>query len=170
MGNELAFAVAIVIVLLWLALHFGRKQIETMRSLRDQPELAPEDRSYYVAQSWRRLAGCGLMIAFAGMLFGWYAFGLNRQADELRVQGEEAAARDEHPGKFDPEQKRSYNILSLYWITASFLLMGMVLLACTDMWAIRRYGMRHLRRIQSDRRAALEKEMEMIRSRRNGMG
>jgi hypothetical protein len=167
---ELVIAAGIILVLLGLAGHFARRQWQTLRSLRDQPDLSPEDRSYYRSQTWRRLTGCLLMVAFAGMLAGWYVLGLSQQAENLRRQGEEQAAQADPPGKLDKEQQRSVNVFSTYWIIATLLLMAMIVLACTDFWAIRRYGLRHLRRIQSDRRAALEKDIALYRSRRNGHG
>jgi hypothetical protein len=168
---ELTLAAGIVILLVWLALYFARRQWQTLRSLRTDTEQSPEDRAYHLAQAWRRLIGCALMVAFAGMLAGWYLLGLSRQADELRQEGREAAAmHEEPPGEFTPEQRRVYRLVSGYWISAILLLMGMVALACSDIWAIRRYGMRHLRQIQSDRKAAIEKEIATYRSRRNGAG
>lgn len=167
---ELTLAAGIVIMLVGLAGYFARRQWQTLRSLRTDTEQSLEDRAYHLAQAWRRLIGCTLMVAFAGMLAGWYLSGLHDQAGNLRQQGREAAQQDEAPGEFTPEQRRVYRLVSGYWIVAILLLMAMVALACSDIWAIRRYGMRHLRRIQSDRKAAIEKELAAYRSRRNGHG
>jgi hypothetical protein len=167
---ELTLAAGIVLLLVWLAAYFARRQWQTLRSLRTDTEQSPEDRAYHLAQAWRRLIGCALMLAFAGMLAGWYVLGLSRQAEELRQEGRDAAVVQEEPaGEFTPEQRRVYRLVSAYWIIAILLLMAMVALACSDIWAIRRYGMRHLRRIQSDRKAAIEKEIAAYRSRRNGV-
>lgn len=167
---ELAVAGSIVLVLLGLAGFFARRQWQTLRTLRADADVAAEDRAYFTAQAWRRLLGCVLMLAFAGMLAGWYAFGLNARTDELRQQGQAAAAAadEDSGGGFNPEQQRTYNLVSGYWIVATLLLLALLLLACSDIWAIRRYGMRHLRRIRSDRKAAIEKEIADYRSRRNG--
>jgi hypothetical protein len=167
---ELSVAAGIVVLLVALAGYFAWRQRQTLRSLSAQTDLAPEDRVYVVAQCWRRLLGCVLMLAFSGMLAGWYVFGLNRAAEELRSQGQAAAAAEDGPRAFTPEQQRHYNLFSTYWIVASLLLMALVGLACTDIWAIRRYGMRHLRRLRSDRKEAIAKEIALYRSRRNGQG
>lgn len=168
-GIELTLATGIVILLVYLAAYFARRQWQTLRTLRTDTEQSPEDRAYHLAQAWRRLIGCALMVAFAGMLAGWYGFGLSRQAEELRQEGQDAVAIQGEPGgEFTPEQRRVYRLVTAYWIIAILLLMAMVALACSDIWAIRRYGMRHLRRIQSDRKAAIEKEIAAYRSRRNG--
>ena len=169
-GIELTLAAGIVVMLVWLAGYFARRQWQTLRSLRADSEQSLEDRAYHLAQFWRRLLGCALMVAFAGMLAGWYVFGLHEQADTLRQQGREAAQQDAPAGEFTPEQRRVYRLVSGYWIVAILLLLAMVTLACSDIWAIRRYGMRHLRRIQTDRKAAIEKEIAAYRSQRNGAG
>jgi hypothetical protein len=167
---EYVAASLIVLILLGVAGFYGRRQWQMLRSLRSDSELAPEDRGYVLAQCWRRLLGCALMVAFAGMLAGWYVFGLNQQAEELRQQGQEATIRAEAPGEFDQEQRHSFHVFSTYWIIAVLLLFAIVILAFADMLAIRRYGLRHLRRLQSDRRAALEREVAIFRNQRNGHG
>jgi hypothetical protein len=169
-STELTLAAGIVLMLVGLAIYFARLQWQTLRSLRHDLDQSPEDRAYHRAQAWRRLIGCALMLAFAGMLAGWYLFGLNQQAETLRQQGHQAALQDEPTGEFNDEQKQIYRLVSGYWIVAILLLMAMIALACVDLWAIRRYGMRHLRRIQSDRKAAIDKDIAAYRSRRNGHG
>jgi hypothetical protein len=167
---EMTLAAGIVLMLVSLAIYFARHQWQTLRSLRDRDNVdqSPEDRAYYLAQAWRRLIGCAFMLAFAGMLAGWYVFGLNQQAETLRQQGHQAALQDEPTGEFNDDQRQVFRLVTGYWIVAILLLMAMIALACTDLWAIRRYGMRHLRRIQSDRKAAIDKEIAAYRSRRNG--
>jgi hypothetical protein len=167
---EHLWATLIVLILLGLAGFYGRRQWQTLRSLRGETELAPEDRGYLYAQSWRRLIGCTLMVAFAGMLAGWYLFGLNEQAEQLRQQGQEVTLRADAPHDFDPEQRHTFNIFSTYWIIAVLLLLAIVGIAFADLLAIRRFGLRHLRRLQSDRRQALEREVALYRNQRNGHG
>jgi hypothetical protein len=50
------------------------------------------------------------------------------------------------------------------------LLMSIIFLAAIDFFAIRRFGLRHYRQIQADRRAMIEGELTRIRSQRNGHG
>lgn len=160
---EHLYAFLIVVILLALAVFFGVRQVRLLRTLVGHPELAAEDRVYHRRQAWRRLMGCGLMVLFAAMLAGWYVFGLNQRAEELRAEGRAAAGAG-----FTEEQQRYVNLFSTYWMIATLVLVIMVCLALVDLWAIRRYGLRHLRQIQSDRRAMLEQEMANLRSQRNG--
>lgn len=162
---ELFCAILIVLVLLALAVFFGLRQVRLLRSLAGSTELASEDRRYYRRQAWRRLVCCGLMVIFAAMLGGWYGFGLNQRAEELRAEGRIAA--DAGAG-FTVEQQRVVNLLSIYWMIATLVLLAMICLAFVDLWAIRRFGLRHLRQIQSDRRAMIEQEMANLRTQRNG--
>ena len=46
--------------------------------------------------------------------------------------------------------------------------MLLLFLTAYDLWAIRRYGLRHLRQIQADRQAMIEQEISIIRTQRNG--
>ena len=48
------------------------------------------------------------------------------------------------------------------------LVFAMILLAAFDFWAIARFGIRHHRQIQEDRRAMLESHAARLRSQRNG--
>jgi len=156
---EYVFAALIVLVLAGLAAYFGWRQWQTLRGLRSQENLSTEDRRYIRRQAWRRVAGCALMALLAGMLVGWYALGFRQQALDL---GQGA------PGPPNAEQQGILNRSLAYVGTAVLLLMGMLLLAAVDLWAIRRFGIRHLRQIQADRRAMIERQAARLRSRRNG--
>src|SRR5207244_2550560 len=98
-------------------------------------------------------------------LAGWYGFGLNQRADELRTEGRDAANAG---AGFTVEQQRVVNLISMYWMIATLVLLAIICLAFVDLWAIRRFGLRHIRQIQSDRRAMIEQEMANLRTQRNG--
>jgi len=85
--NELAVILVFVAVLLGLAGYFGWRQVQTLRRLRLQTELPPEDQNYYKHQSWRRLVGCALMILLAALLSGWYLLGFDTQTVALSMRG-----------------------------------------------------------------------------------
>jgi hypothetical protein len=159
---ELAFAAVIVVILLALAGYYGWRQWQTLRGLRHQENLTAEDRRYFRNQAWLRLVSCGLMVVLACLMAGSYLSGREEHARELAQPGATAAQ------KADPEQKRFANQYITYWIFSLLVLMVIVFLTVFDLVAIRRYGLRHLRKIQADRRAMLERQVALLRSQRNG--
>jgi F0F1-type ATP synthase membrane subunit b/b' len=65
------------------------------------------------------------------------------------------------------------NVFRWYIIVLMLLLLALVIVAGLDYWAIRKYGMRHLEQIKSDRRAMIEQELAELRKakeNRNGRG
>lgn len=164
---EQVYAFILVAVLLGLAAFFARRQLQLLQSLKQEVDLSSEDRRYHHRQAWRRLTCCLLMTIFALMLAGSYVMGWNRQADELGEQANAARAVDA-AAKLEGPQKEFVNFFSVYWIIATLVLLGMVFLAALDIFAIRRFGLRHYRQIQSDRREMIEREVAQLRSQRNG--
>ena len=157
---EFSYATAIVVVLLGLAGYFGRRQIQTLRGLKNQENLASEDRRYVRNQAILRLSSCVLMVAFAGMLAGAYLTNQQRRAVEL---GEQRQAAD---APLNPEEKAFARQLAAYWIVMLLILLVIVLLAFFDLYAIRTYGRRHYRKIRDDRRAMIERQVAILRSQR----
>lgn len=162
---ELFYAILIVVVLFGVAAFFGVRQVKLLQALPRAADLSAEDRRYHRSQAWRRLVCCALMVMFAVMLAGWYGFGLNQRAEEMRAEGK---ASVEGGAVLTPEQQRAINLFSIYWMIATLTVLAMICLALVDLWAIRRFGLRHIRQIQSDRRAMIEQEMANLRSQRNG--
>ncbi|HEV3260844.1 MAG TPA: hypothetical protein VG013_28590 [Gemmataceae bacterium] len=160
--TEYMFAALIVLVLVGLAGYFGWREWQVLRGLRDEENLPPDDRRYLRRQAWRRLVCCGLMAVLAGLFVGWYALGFHQQAlDWVEGRGPQGP----------PEREvRLLNLSLAYVGAAGVVLIGMLLLAAFDLWAIRRFGIRHLRQIQADRRAMIERQAARLRSRRNGQG
>jgi hypothetical protein len=156
----------IVIVLIGLAGYFGWQQLRAIQRLKQTENLHPEDRHYHRLHAGRVFICCVLMIMVAGMVGGWYVLGLASNLGEL---GHQAAGQpvnsDQH---LDAAQKRSLTFFTVYWILAILLLLAMVYVAFMDLWAIRRFGLRHMRQLQADRRAMLERQIALLRSERNG--
>jgi hypothetical protein len=160
--GEFSFTLSLIVVLLALAGYFGWRQIQALRALRTQPELAREDRRFARRQALRRLVCCVLMVIVAGMLVGWFA--LHPQYREVSRQLEERGPNAERT----PEQKAFLQFFAAYWIVALFLLFLIIFLAAVDFWAIARFGLRHHRQLQADHRAEIEEEVARLRARRNG--
>ena len=58
---------------------------------------------------------------------------------------------------------------TLRWAAVFCLvLLTLVCLAFFDLFAIRRFGRRHYRQIQDDRRAMIERQVALLRTQRNG--
>jgi hypothetical protein len=158
------FAAVLVVVLLGLAGYFSWRQFQALRGLRSADQLPPEDRRYIRNQAWRRLAGSVLMVVFAGFLVG--AFFIEGLAGELaeRMKAATPAERE----ALTADNRFFLHLWSYYWIAALLVLLGLISLAALDFFAIRRYGQRHYRQIQADRRAMIERQAARLRRERNG--
>jgi len=163
------FVSLIIVVLLGLAGYYAWQQVQTLRLLRLQENLPPEDRSYMRNQAWRRLACCALMVLLAILLIGTFVLGLEAQAERLGAQVAEDRAHGQEM-KLNAEQKRFVNLYTYCWITILLVLLSLLGLAASDLWAIHRFGLRHHRQIQADRRAMLERQVARMRTERNGHG
>jgi hypothetical protein len=154
----------LVLASLGVAGYFAHQQIQTLRVLGRREGLATEDYRYLRNQAWRRLAGCVLLVAVAGMMSVWYLSGQDAGIDALGDQLKAQAAAGERQPRPEQEQERRFYVF--YWITVLLLLLGVVFLAAIDVWAIRRFGTRHLNRIRNDRKAMLERQLEELRRER----
>jgi uncharacterized membrane protein YfcA len=163
--TQILSTVLLIVVLVGLAGYYAWRQVQTLRGLRHADTLAPEDRSYLRNQAWRRLACSALMVVFAVLLGG--SFAIEERAQDLVNVGEEAQARNERPD-LDPGQKHFFRFYTLYWVAALLVLLGMMGTALFDILAIRRFGQRHFRKLQADRRAMIERQAARLREGRNG--
>jgi hypothetical protein len=156
-------------LLLILAAYFGWQQKLSLALLHAQTNLTTEDRSYLRTQIRLRLTCCVLMVALSIMVAGAHLSGLERDVAELaeRVHGQKQRGEEVVLG---PEQQRLGKVFGYYWITVLLLLLVVVVLAGFDIWSIRRYGRRHLRQIQTDRREMVEQQVSRLRTQRNGHG
>lgn len=133
-------------------------------------ELSSDDAAYFRAQFVRRLVGCVLLLIIAAMIAGAYVSGLEARAEQIGDVLRADAGGDRQP---TPEQKQFQSLYAGYWIGVLLLLLAVVIVAALDLYAIRRYGSRHLKQIRDDRRAMIEREIANYRrerGRRNGVG
>jgi hypothetical protein len=165
--NQILFTSVLIVVLLGLAGFSAWRQWLTVRSLEGEDTLSAEDRLFVRRQVRRRLTCAGLMVVLAGLLA--LSFVLEGPANLLVEQGEAARARGEWR-PLDPEQQRFFHLWGGFWIVALLVLLGIIVLAGLDLFAIRRYGQRHMRQIQADRRAMINEQIARVRSQRNGHG
>jgi hypothetical protein len=159
--NQIIFGVLLVVALLGLAFFFSWRQWLALKHLREATNLSPEDQLYTRRQIRRRLLCSVLMVVLAGMLAGHFA--LEERANDL------ANLRGANPNHvFAPEEEQFLRFYWNYWIILLLVLLAIITIAGFDFFAIRRYGQRHYRKIQADRRAMIEGELARIRSQRNG--
>ena len=163
--SQILFASVLVVVLTGLAVYYAWRQVQTLRGLRHAENLPPEDRRYVRNQAWRRLVCSALMALFAALFAG--QFFVEPQAQDLANQGEAARARNERPD-LNPEQKHFVDLYSLFWVCALLVLLGILVTALADILAIRHFGQRHLRKLQADRRAMIERQAARLRQDRYG--
>lgn len=164
---EFITASGIAVVLAALAGVFAWRAVVALRGLAGQ---APEERAFVRSQASRRLAGCVLMLTLAGMLGGRYWFGQEGRAFQAAL--EEKTGTNETPAPPGEGPRHSRNAYGIFWAVFMLVLFGWVTLAFWDLWAIRRFGVRHYRKIQADRRAMIEEELARLRppTDRNGHG
>jgi hypothetical protein len=161
------FGFLIVCTLLGLAGYFTWRQRTVLRSLRAQENLPPEARHYVRRQALRRLAGSGLMVVMAAMLTGWFLLGLGDRAAQIGKANDDQRAEGKEP-VLDAEQRQFIQLSTSYVIVLLLVLFGTLCIAALDIWAIHRFGRRHHRQIQADRREMIERQVARLRSQRNG--
>src|SRR5262249_28289069 len=123
------------------------------------------ERTFLRNQAWRRLAGAVLLLLIAGLFVGVFYF--EGAASRLVQQVEEARKNNEHPQP-DATQLDFLHLCGSYLILLLLLVLGLIAIAGYEMFAIRRYSVRHLRRIQDERRAMIARETARLRQERNG--
>ena len=156
---ELSSIIALAGLLVGITVAFALQQRSTMAMLRYDTALSREDRRYWLGRVVRRLFGSLMLLVFAGMLVGWIFLWPSLEA--LRP----AEPVDEMPENV----KESLRFLTGYWIVA-MLVFGMALLAAVlDALATMRYGARHRRLLENDRRQALAEEVARLQRDRHGL-
>lgn len=163
--NEWIAMSLLAALLLLVAGYYARKAIVTLRSTTPAFEMLPDERRFLRRQAWRRLVNSSLMLVLAGFLVSAYASGMQRRADELGALRERQQVDGQKPPLTD-EQHRFSQIFLWYWIAMLAMLFAVVALAGLDLYATRRYALAQLRRIQTDRRAMMERNLARLREER----
>jgi hypothetical protein len=156
---EIVVGCLFIVLLLWLSGWFGWQQIQNLRKLDHRGQMSTEDYSYHRRQCYRRLIGCFLTGLLAFMLIGWI-FGVGEPVNQLASRVDEARARgakiqDELQAHERADVLFGWNYVMIMCLVV-FAWMGV---ACMDLMAIRRYGMRHRKRIRDDRMAMLRRQL-----------
>ncbi len=163
---QLIFGVLIVIATAGLGGYYAWRQWQQLRRLRTESMMPVEDRQFLRNQAWRRLAGAVMMLIFSAMFIGWLC--LDVPLTEIMQQGQDARANNEPQPQLDPSQKDVVRFSLAYVIALLLLVLGFLGIAGYEIYAIRHYSMRQLRRIQDERRAMIASETARMRRERNG--
>jgi hypothetical protein len=148
-------------VLLLIAAVSIRWQVRTLRRVRSQPHIPSDDRAYLRKQAYRRIFTGAMLVCLAGLLAGAYLSGMEVQADQHGQNRIDGGNADKQAAAADAKQ--FLRVYAIYWISILLLLFLVVSLAIVDLWATRRYAWEQLRRIQSENRAMLERDLAMYR-------
>ncbi len=156
---ELIVGLTLAGLIVAIAVYFALQQRKTLVMLRHDTGLSLADRRFWHRQVVRRLIGSVLLLVFAGMLVGWLF--LQPMFDSLRPP---------EPVAEMPEDTKEWLRFFVGYVIASLLVFGLVLLvAVLDLLATARYGARHRRLLENDRRAALQEEVERLQRDRQGL-
>lgn len=156
------FALIFAGILLLIAVSSIRRQMHSLRRLQRDQHVPSDERRYLKNQAYRRIVTGCLLIGLAGMLSGAYFSGMERRADQL---GDEKRPVDEE-GRKQPmadEDKDFVRFYAFWWIGILVLIFLVVSLAIADIWATRRYAWTQLKRISSEHREVLERDLAMYR-------
>jgi hypothetical protein len=141
-----------------LAVFSIRRQLASLKRIRTGT-LPSDDRGYLRSQAYRRLVQGLLLIVLAAMLAGTFLSGMEQRADEPRRK---VIAGDDKPPPTQ-EEKEFMRFYLIYWSAILLLLFVVVSMAIVDMWSTRRYAWQQFRRIQSENRTMLERDLAMYR-------
>jgi len=165
--NELGSILVLAVLLLGLAVYFGRQQLRVLRGLGSPDALGADDRRYVLKQAYRRLFCTALLVVFAGLLIGW----LFLEPGQRQVREEVRAAQAVDPNvRLTEEQKDSVRIVVAYWIGALLVLLVLLICAAMDFWSTARYGLSQHRKLLAAQREMLQQHTAQRRQERNGQG
>jgi hypothetical protein len=153
---QLAVGASLVLLLLVLAGYYAWRQRNTLRMLRTDTSLSGDDRAYLRRQVRLRILCSILMMVFAAMLVGW--FFLEGNLREIKAQVPQA--------ELNPEQRESLRLLGLYVVALMVVLAAILLLAALDFLGTAKFGLRHQRLLEADRKVMLEKQAALLRQQR----
>jgi hypothetical protein len=153
--------VVLAVLLCGVAGYVVHGQRQTQALLARTPELSAEDRRYLHRQVVRRLFSAVLLIALAAFLVGWQFLEPSLEA----IAPADAELRRE----LTESEKNHIRMLAVYVAGGLLVFLGVMMLAIYDLFATARYGARHRRQLEDDRREALLAEVERLRRDRTGL-
>lgn len=130
-----------------------RYQLRNWQRLRSE-SLASDDRRYLRGVFQRRTLNAVLLLALAGMLAGSYLSG--GLAELARLDGVKKEDMTE-------DDRAALKSLVIYWMIVLGLLFFVMAVAVSDYVALGLYGRQQLKRIRTEQRDLLERDLAMVR-------
>lgn len=157
----------LVILLVGVSGFFLGRQVQALRDLPRLP-VADEERRRLRHQTYRRLV-CSSLLLLLGFLLAAALLFLEGPAQQLAIERDELFKAGRLTELTGP-QRDFVRVWGWFWVVFLLLLMAVVFLAAFDIWATRRHALREHRKIQADRRAMLEQQINRLRHERNDPG
>ncbi|MCS7020992.1 MAG: hypothetical protein NZ703_05745 [Gemmataceae bacterium] len=158
--------------LIVLGLGAGWRQVRLWRQLQQQPFLPAEDRQHFRSQARRRLIVSVLLTLIGGMIGVYYLSGMDERLVAIPQRQRQAADQAQQRPLTPEEQaevvndRRFTRLMGYYWISIIVLLGAVVMLACLDVIATRRYWLARYRELQADHQVRLQRDLAVFRQRR----
>ncbi len=130
-----------------------RYQLRTWRRLHSE-SLASDDRRYLRGVFQRRTLNAALLLGLAGMLAGSYFSGGLEELGRLDGVTKEDLTEDD---------RAALKSLVIYWMIVLGLVFFVMAVAISDYVALGLYGRQELRRIRTEQRDLLERDLAMVR-------
>jgi hypothetical protein len=173
-AEEVVFGAFLVIALVALSCYYAWRQLRILRQPGGAGDPATIEGLYRSRQVRRRLISSGLMLLLAAQLAGALIY-LQQTAQR---QGERAVARADARQRGEqveptPEEKSFVRFYTFYWLVFMLVLLWVVALAFSDLWATRRFALSAHRQLQVERRDMIDREIARLRQEkqeRNGHG
>jgi len=141
------------VLLAGIALISFRYQLRNWRRLHSE-SLASDDRRYLRGVFQRRTLNAVLLLALAGMLAGSYLSGGLAELGRLDGVKKEEMTEDD---------RAALKSLVIYWMIVLGLLFFVMAVAVSDYVALGLYGRQQLKRIRTEQRDLLERDLAMVR-------
>jgi O-antigen ligase len=154
-----------IVALLALALYGIWRQIRELRVPGGPGDPQTIEGRYRRARVRRRLISSGLILILAGQLAGALLF-LEEPAREQANRADERAGvreRGEQPVPPTAEERSFARFYGSYWVVFLLVLLCLVALAFSDLWATRSFGVRAHRQLQAERREMIDRQIARLR-------
>jgi hypothetical protein len=160
---EIFFGVLIVVGLVGLSLYFGQAQFASLRRLRTLPEPLDDEGQYERRKARLRIVSCALTLLMATQITVILA---THEPTLGKVKREREGV--DPAVKPTDEQRFLVRVYFSEWIAVLLVLLVVLVLAALDLWATRRFALRQYRKINADRRAMIQRQVNRMREQKNG--
>jgi flagellar biosynthesis protein FlhB len=157
----MSIALTLSAILIAIALVSLRFQFAGFQRLRARQAMPSDDRRYLRGQIQRRTINAILMLALAGLIAYAFISGMQQRFDEI------SNLKDLDPPQKPTDDDRAFiKFLTYYWILILALLFFVCFIAIVDYLATHLYGRQQIRRIQSEQRTLLERDLAVYKQQR----